>query len=74
MDFLRSCFFLSQKLLQFFSSVYKFREIDWLSILIEFLNFIGVLDLIKFFDFIMDLGFVYLIVWISIFVSLNRIT
>ena len=71
MDFLRSCYFLSQKLLQFFSSVWKLREIDWLSILIEFL---GVRDLIKFFDFIMDLGFVYLIVWISIFVSLNRIT
>lgn len=71
MDFLRSCYFLSQKLLQFFSSVWKLREIDWLSILIEFLR---VRDLIKFFDFIMDLGFVYLIVWISIFVSLNRIT
>ena len=71
MDFLRSCYFLSQKLLQFFSSVWKLREIDWLSILIEFLR---VCDLIKFFDFIMDLGFVYLIVWISIFVSLNRIT
>jgi len=71
MDFLRSCYFLSQKLLQFFSSVWKLREIDWLSILIEFLR---VCDLIKFFDFIMDLGFVYLIVWISIFVTLNRIT